>query len=200
MELATRNLNRGARPGRLTLSQRGCGLHRMRTVLHTIASRARSVAKVVLGEHRPDVWVSGRYAGQQELGKNSQVCPAHVLRDVQNAINSGDTVTAPKIRDHLIWAGKRRVELEDRTLAAYAAKPERRLDRLVTTPVAHPAALCGSTARRVRLNESEYWRGAKIQMQCFEKTPATALVGDWSVLFRRRPDGSVMIGTGLLDE
>jgi len=38
------------------------------TVLHKVAqSRARRVVAEVLGDHRPDVWVSDRYAGQQEL-------------------------------------------------------------------------------------------------------------------------------------
>ena len=82
-------------------------------VLHKIAPRrARSVAEDVLGDHQPDVWVSDRYAGQQQLGKEHQVCLAHVLRDVQYAIDSGDTIFAPKIRDHLRWAigvGKRDV-------------------------------------------------------------------------------------------
>lgn len=66
-------------------------------VLHKIAPRrARSVAEEVLGGHQPDVWVSDRYAGQQELGKEHQVCLAHVLRDVQYAIDCGDTAFAPK--------------------------------------------------------------------------------------------------------
>ena len=82
-----------------------------KAVLHKIAPRrARSVAEEVLGGHQPEVWVSDRYGGQQELGKQHQVCLAHVLRDVQYAIDSGDTIFAPKIRDHLRWAirvGKR---------------------------------------------------------------------------------------------
>jgi transposase len=94
-------------------------------VLHEIApSRGRGVAEQVLGDHQPEVWVSDRYAGQQELGRTHQVCLAHVLRDVQYAIDCGDTVVAPKIRDHLRWAiriGKRRPTLKDSTLAAYAA-------------------------------------------------------------------------------
>lgn len=66
-------------------------------VLHKIAPRrARSVAEEVLGGHQPDVWTSDRYAGQQELGKEHQVCLAHVLRDVQYAIDCGDTAFAPK--------------------------------------------------------------------------------------------------------
>jgi transposase len=112
-------------------------------VLHKIApSRARSVAAEVLGGHKPDVWISDRYAGQQELGRNHQVCLAHVLRDVQYAIDCGDTIFAPKIRDHLRWAihiGKRRGRLKDSTLAAYAARADNTLDRLV-------ACLCSEQA------------------------------------------------------
>ena len=70
-------------------------------VLHKVApSRARRVAEEVLGDHRPDVWVSDRYAGQQELARVHLVCLAHVLRDVQYAIDCGDTIFAPTIRDH----------------------------------------------------------------------------------------------------
>jgi transposase len=41
------------------------------------------------------------HAGQRRLAGAHQVCLAHVLRDVQYAIDSGDTIFAPKIRDHL---------------------------------------------------------------------------------------------------
>lgn len=65
-------------------------------VLHKIApSRARRVAAKVLGDNRRDVWVSDRYAGQQDLAGAHQVCLAHVLRDVQYAIDYGDTIFAP---------------------------------------------------------------------------------------------------------
>lgn len=89
-----------------------------------------------------DVWISDRYAGQQELGREHQVCLAHVLRDVQYAIDCGDTIFAPKIRDHLRWTirvGKRRSSLKDTTLAAYAAKADSQLTRLMRMPIAHPA-------------------------------------------------------------
>ena len=112
-------------------------------VLHQVApSRGRSVAETMLGGHRPDVWISDRYAGQQDLARVHQVCLAHVLRDVQYAIDSGDTVFAPKLRDLLRWAiriGKRRPALKDSTLAASAARAEHRLDALVAVPAAHPA-------------------------------------------------------------
>ncbi len=65
-----------------------------------------------------------------------------MLRDVQYAIDCGDSIFAPKIRELLRWAiriGKRRPSLKDSTLAYYAAKAERRLDALVGVPAAHPA-------------------------------------------------------------
>ncbi|TWB08779.1 transposase IS66 family protein [Nitrospirillum amazonense] len=94
--------------------------HSDQAVLHTIApSRARAMAEQVLGGVRPEVWVSDRYAGKQDLGQVHQVCLAHVLRDVQYAIDCGDTVVAPRVRDHLRWAirvSKRRPSLKDATL------------------------------------------------------------------------------------
>lgn len=114
-----------------------------KAVLHTIAPRrAKAVAEEVLGEHRPAVWVSDRYAGQQDLAPAHQVCLAHVLRDVQYAIDCGDAVFAPRLRDLLRWAiriGRRRHTLQPTTLRQYHARAERRLDALVALPAAHPA-------------------------------------------------------------
>jgi transposase len=126
-----------------------------KAVLHAIAPRrTKSVAEEVLAGHKPAVWISDRYAGQQELVKRHQVCLAHVLRDVQYAIDCGDTIFAPKIRDHLRWAirvGKRRSQLKDSTLAVYAAKADTKLDRLMMPPVAHPAG-------KLLLRQIKAWR------------------------------------------
>lgn len=115
----------------------------VKAVLHTIAPRrAKAVAEEMLGAHRPEVWVSDRYAGQQDLAPAHQVCLAHVLRDVQYAIDCGDTVFAPRLRELLRWAiriGRRRDALRPTTLRHYHARAERRLDALVTMPAAHPA-------------------------------------------------------------
>jgi transposase len=104
-----------------------------KAVLHAIAPRrAKAVAEEVMAGARPRVWISDRYAGQQDLAEQHQVCLAHVLRDVQYAIDCGDTVFAPKIRDHLRWCirvGRRRHDLKDTTLRAYAARAEDRLDQ-----------------------------------------------------------------------
>jgi len=114
-----------------------------KAVLHQIApSRARAVAEDVLGEHRPQVWVSDRYAGQQDLAPEHQVCLAHVLRDVQYAIDCGDDAFAPRLRALLRWAirvGRRRATLRPTTLRQYHVQAERRLDALVVMPIAHPA-------------------------------------------------------------
>ena len=55
-----------------------------------------------LGQHRPDFWVSDRYGAQ--LGwaaKDNQVCLSHLIRDVQYAIDAGDSIFAPGLR-HLV--------------------------------------------------------------------------------------------------
>lgn len=114
-----------------------------KAVLHQIApSRGKAVARDVLSDHRPGVWVSDRYAGQQDLAETHQVCLAHVLRDVQYAIDCGDAVFAPRLRELLRWAiaiGRRRDSLKDTTLRHYHACAERRLDALVALPPAHHA-------------------------------------------------------------
>lgn len=159
-------------------------------VLHKIAPRrARHVAEEVLGGHQPDVWVSDRYAGQQELGKEHQVCLAHVLRDVQYAIDCGDTIFAPKIRDHLRWAirvGKRRGSLRDTTLAAYAAKADNTLTRLMRMPIAHPAG-------KVLLRQINAWRGKFFVFLTNRDVPATNNISEReirpSVVFRKVTGG-----------
>jgi transposase len=112
-------------------------------VLHEIAPRrAKATAEAVLGDRRPEVWVSDRYAGQQDLAKAQQVCLAHLLRDVQYAAECGDTVVARQLTRLLQWAirvGRRRHELAESTLRAYHGKAERRLDELVARPASHPA-------------------------------------------------------------
>ena len=121
-----------------------------KAVLHQVAPRrAKAVAEEVLGDHRPEVWVSDRYTGQQDLAPAHQVCLAHVLRDVQYAIDCGDTVFAPRLRELLRWAiriGQRRDALQPTTLRAYHARAERRLDALVAMPAAHPAGRALQTA------------------------------------------------------
>lgn len=164
--------------------------HSDAAVLHIIApSRSRAVAAAVLGEHQPEVWISDRYAGQQELGQVHQVCLAHVLRDVQYAIDCGDSVVAPKVRDHLRWAirvGHRRPGLKDSTLAAYAAKAERGLDALLGVPAAHPAG-------RELQRQVKAWRGKFFVFLSDRRVPPTNNGSEReirpSVIFRKVTNG-----------
>jgi len=111
-------------------------------VLHEIAPRrAKAVAQAIMGGHKPAVWVSDRYAGQQDMGHDHQVCLAHVQRDVQYAIDCGDVVFAPALAKLLSWTiavGRRRDSLKDSTLSHYRARADRDLDRLLAAPAPHP--------------------------------------------------------------
>ena len=115
-------------------------------------SRSKAVVEDLLGDWRPDFWISDRYAGQMGwAAKDHQFCLAHLLRDVQYAIDEGDTVLAPRLRDLLIDAcaiGRRRDGLTDRTLRAYEAKLDRRLDRLMALA---PTAPSGIRLRKIFL-------------------------------------------------
>lgn len=161
-----------------------------KAVLHRIAPRrAKAVAEAVLGEHRPAVWVSDRYAGQQDLAVVHQVCLAHVLRDVQYAIDCGDAVFAPRLRDLLRWAiaiGRRRHTLKDATLRHYHARAERRLDALVALPAAHPAGRHLQTAVKA-------WRSKFFVFLEDRDVPATNNVSEReirpSVVFRKVTNG-----------
>ena len=98
-------------------------------------SRGKAVVEEFLGEVRPAFWVSDRFGAQMGWARTGhQACLAHLLRDVQYAIDAGDAAFAPAIKDLLKQAvaiGRRRGRLKDSTLAAYAARLEAALDRLL---------------------------------------------------------------------
>ena len=98
-------------------------------------SRGKKVVEEFLGDARPDFWVSDRLGAQMGWAtKDHQVCLAHLLRDIQYAIDAGDECFAPGIKKLLKQAvaiGHRRARLKDSTLALYQAKLETRLDQLL---------------------------------------------------------------------
>jgi transposase len=75
---------------------------------------------------------------------NHQVCLAHLIRDVQYAIDAGDDILAPKLR-HLLGRacriGRRRERLGDATLKTYAARLNASLDELMRLVPAHEAGV-----------------------------------------------------------
>jgi transposase len=97
--------------------------------------RSRAVVEEFLGQYRPDFWVSDRLASQMGWARiEHQVCLAHLLRDVQYAIDAGDAAFAPGVHALLKDAcaiARRREHLADATLRGHARKLDARLDALL---------------------------------------------------------------------
>jgi transposase len=104
-------------------------------VAHLIApTRGKIVPTEFLDGVRPKVWLSDRLAAQCNHADAHQFCLAHLLRDAQYAIDAGDTVFAPAFKEFLQRAcniGRRRPNLADSTIKAYARTFARELDRLL---------------------------------------------------------------------
>ena len=104
-------------------------------VYHTIApTRGKLVPIEFLGQARPKVWISDRLAAQGNHAEAHQVCLAHLIRDAQYAIDAGDSVFAPAFKRFLQKAcaiARRRPDLADATIKAYARDMARELDRLL---------------------------------------------------------------------
>jgi transposase len=104
-------------------------------------SRGKQVVKEFLSAFRPEIWVSDRLAAQMGWAITAhQVCLAHLLRDVQYAIDAGDSVFAPavaKLLRQAIAIAHRRERLADSTLKCYAAGLERKLDHILTLAPTH---------------------------------------------------------------
>lgn len=159
-------------------------------VLHRIRpSRGRDVITEILSEHRPRCWVSDRWGAQQGHAETQQVCLAHVLRDVQYAIDAGEPSFAPALRRLLCWAiavGRRRPSLKDSTLAQYRAKADRRLDRLLAMPTVTSA---GAELQQ----QTKRWRGQFFTFLTDRDVPPTNNASERalrpSVIFRKVTNG-----------
>jgi transposase len=124
-------------------------------VYHLIAdSRGAAVLDDFLGDAKPEVWVADRYAAQAGHADERQLCLAHLLRDAQYAIDSGDTGFAPgfhKLLQRAVGIGQRRADLKDSTLAQYRADLDRRLDRLLAaTPTTEAGRKLAQGIRKCR--------------------------------------------------
>jgi transposase len=114
---------------------------------------------------------------------------AHVLRDVQYAIDAGEPHFALALRRLLCWAvavGRRRPTLRDSTLAQYQAKADRRLDRLLALPVVTPA---GAELQR----QTKRWRSQFFTFLSARDVPPTNNAAERalrpSVIFRKVTNG-----------
>lgn len=112
--------------------------HAHSAIFEVDPSRGKAVVASFLGDYRPDIWVSDRFCAQMGWASENQVCLAHLIRDVQYAIDAGDTILAPDIA-HLLGRacriGRRRHRLKDSTLKSYQARLDKRLgDIIARTP------------------------------------------------------------------
>jgi len=111
-------------------------------VVHLIApTRGKIVPKEFLDGARPKVWLSDRLAAQCDHADAHQFSLAHLIRDAQYAIDAGDTVFASAFKEFLKRAceiGRRRPNLADSTIKAYARALERELDRLLEFEPTNP--------------------------------------------------------------
>jgi transposase len=98
-------------------------------------SRGKAVVREFLGDFRPEVWISDRLGAQMGwASKDHQVCLAHLLRDIQYAIDAGDDAFAPGMKALLkraVRIGRRRPALADSTLVAYHSRLQTKLDELL---------------------------------------------------------------------
>jgi transposase len=106
-------------------------------------SRGKDAVGAFLGPHRPDFWVSDRFAAQMGWAKkDNQVCIAHLIREATYAVEAGDSTFAPALRKLLKRAcgiARRRPELADATLRTYAYSLNAKLDALLRLTPTHAA-------------------------------------------------------------
>jgi transposase len=104
-------------------------------VIHVVRpTRAATVVNEVLDGHRPALWVSDLYGGQQGHADLWQVCLAHQLRDCRYAIEAGDAVFAPRMKRVLLRAvvlARRRHDLAASTRREYRRRLDRDLDAIM---------------------------------------------------------------------
>jgi transposase len=79
-------------------------------------SRAAQVVRDVMGAHRPKIWLSDGYAGQQRHGEHHQTCLAHLARDVAYALEASDDMVPFRLK---MWLD--RVFALARTVTTFAA-------------------------------------------------------------------------------
>lgn len=99
-------------------------------------SRGTQVINEVMGEHRPQIWVSDLFSAQKNHpAEQWQVCLAHQLRDCQYGIDAGDKIFSPVMKRILLRAivlHRRWDTLAESTQANYRSRLKRDLDRALS--------------------------------------------------------------------
>jgi transposase len=99
-------------------------------------SRGGDVIQEVMGEHRPQIWVSDLFSAQKTHPATKwQVCLAHQLRDCQYGIDAGDEIFAGRMKKLLLRAfvlHKRWEGLAESTRYQYRCRLYRDLEAVLT--------------------------------------------------------------------
>ncbi|VAW19898.1 Mobile element protein [hydrothermal vent metagenome] len=75
-----------------------------RAIVHEAQlSRASRVVRDVMGDHRPNIWLSDGYCAQQGHGHHHQTCLAHLARDVAFALEASDDMVPLRLK---LWLDK----------------------------------------------------------------------------------------------
>jgi transposase len=104
-------------------------------------SRGAQVVRDVLGGHRPTVWISDRYSGQQGHADRQQTCLAHLDRDARFVDDNSDDDAPFRLR---LWLDRAfAVACDIETMAASTLRAKRRalkrdLDAILSAPTVCP--------------------------------------------------------------
>jgi len=120
-------------------------------------SRSKAVVAEFLGDFRPEIWISDRLGAQMGWATTDhQVCLAHLLRDIQYAIDAGDAAFAPGLKNLIkraVRIGHRRPSLADTTLVTYHSRLQTTLDELLKiVPDTQPGQKLQRMIKRFRQN------------------------------------------------
>jgi transposase len=109
--------------------------------------RDKDVIERFLGGVRPRVWISDRFGSQAGWGEKHQACLAHLLRDAQYALDSGDTVLAGQViallcRAIRVWRHRERLirRCGPGVIEAFFWRHFLALSEMVAQPIAGNAA------------------------------------------------------------
>jgi transposase len=112
--------------------------HCAAAVVHQAApTRGAVVIRTMMDGHRPDIWLSDRYAAQQGHAEAHQTCLAHLSRDVAYATETSEDFLPARLKLWLQKAFALAGNVETLAAATIAAKRralERTLDDILATP------------------------------------------------------------------
>ena len=135
------------------------------TVVHEAAfSRGAKVIDAVMGDHRPDFWLSDRYSRQQNRAARHQTCLAHLARDIAWVGQVGDETIGLRLK---LWIDA--VFSLARSLGDLAASTVKRKRRDLDTRIAD--IVCTATECEQTRKVLRKFANARDQLMTFLDAP-----------------------------